>query len=122
MYSKCINKVYAVFKKLYDSDDSVKYFVNDVLYGIEYVNSIINWNKIEPYNSRWISVSNIDSMDSLDETYTLYRPKTDIQREYNSYLLANSLYDEIDWDSEEEYNNKIHKTLQELEFWEIKND
>ena len=87
--------------------------MNDVLYGVKYVNSIINWNQIEPYNRAWISLSTIDDMDRLDEMYNIYSPKIDFNNECNNILLANSLYDDLDTKSEEEYNTKKCNELNE---------
>jgi hypothetical protein len=91
-----LTKTKAFFKYIYDTDESVQYFVDDVCYGIKCLKSYIYGYKIEPYYTSWISVCNIDETYDLNETYSTYQPDLSINFEADNIFLQNSLYDDDD--------------------------
>jgi hypothetical protein len=83
LYSKLHTNITQLFKSIYETEDSVKYFVDDMCYFFKYLKSFAYGNKIEPYYTSWICVC------STSETYAL-------NEEYNPYK---STFQNIDYDS-----------------------
>jgi hypothetical protein len=96
LFSKVVTNTKQLFKTIYDTDNSVKYFVDDMCYFFSFLKTFVYGNKIEPYFTSWICVCNTTDTFALNENYNEYKPVFNTDIDYTSNIfLENALYEDI---------------------------